>query len=158
MLSPADRFSYALRQSARIAWYMGHYFASQRFRARPADETEEHRPRRQGGLSRETILAAMGRLFARDLANVERGFYPVPRDRDGDLRGLIESSRRYFADLPVAAERKQSRRADEVHRFDCREVATVLQSITQCQWPPELTVKIGWRINRVCRKSRRHIP
>src|SRR5882724_6920378 len=89
MLSPADRFSYALRQSARIAWYMGHYFASQRFRAKPADETEEHRPRRQGGLSRETILAAMGRLFARDLANVERGFYPVPRDRDGDLRGLI---------------------------------------------------------------------
>jgi len=114
MLSPADRFSYALRQSARIAWYMGHYFASQRFRARPKDETEEHRPRRQGGLSRETILAAMGRLFARDLTNVERGFYPMPRDRDGDLRGLIESSRRYFADLPVAAERKQSRRADEV--------------------------------------------
>jgi ubiquinone/menaquinone biosynthesis C-methylase UbiE len=113
MLSPIERLSYAARQGARIAWYMGHYFASQRFRRSEAADKPEPPPRRQGP-SRETILAGMGRLFARDLANVERGYYPLPRDHDGDLRAVIDTSRHYFADLPIAAERRQARRADEV--------------------------------------------
>ena len=113
MLSPAERLSYLARQGARVAWYMGHYFASARFRAQPDSEVEEDRPRRPGP-PRETVLAEMGRLFARDLANVERGYYPMPRDHDGDLRHAIATSQRYFADLPIVAERRGSERAHEI--------------------------------------------
>jgi ubiquinone/menaquinone biosynthesis C-methylase UbiE len=114
MLTPIERLSYVARQGARVAWYMGHYFASERFRRTgPQTDAAAEKPRRQGP-SRETVLAEMGRLFARDLTNVERGFYPLPRDHDGDWREAIETSRRFFADLPVAAERRQSQRADEV--------------------------------------------
>ena len=113
MLSPTERLSYAARQGARVAWYMGHYFASQRFRRANPEAGEEERPRRRGP-SRDTILAEMGKLFARDLTNVERGYYPLPRDHDGDLSEAIATSRRFFADLPLAAERKELGRADEV--------------------------------------------
>jgi len=32
MMSPLQRLSYVARQGARVAWYMGHYFATQEFR------------------------------------------------------------------------------------------------------------------------------
>jgi len=57
----------------------------------------------------------MGELFARDLANVGKGYYPMPRDHDGSLREVVEASRRYFADLPRAAERKAQGGSAEVH-------------------------------------------
>jgi ubiquinone/menaquinone biosynthesis C-methylase UbiE len=112
MLSPVDRLSYIARQGARVAWYMGHYFASQRMRP----------PRRQGGSTsaarrgpaREDILGALGALFARDLANVERGYYPLPRDHDGDLAETIATSRLYFDDLPRVFERQQSEHAADM--------------------------------------------
>lgn len=112
MLSPIDRIGYAARQGARVAWFMGHYFASQGFRrAKPESDIGQDRPRAPGpGLAR--IFAEMGWLFARDLANAERGLYPLPRDHD---RHLIDTSRRFFADLPLAAERKAKRRGGEVY-------------------------------------------
>jgi ubiquinone/menaquinone biosynthesis C-methylase UbiE len=39
----------------------------------------------------------------------------MPRDRDGDLRSLIETSRRFFADLPRAAERKAQGLSTEIY-------------------------------------------
>jgi ubiquinone/menaquinone biosynthesis C-methylase UbiE len=57
----------------------------------------------------------MGTLFARDLANADRGLYPSPRDHDGSLTTLIRRSQRYFADLPLAAERKAEGRGAEVY-------------------------------------------
>ncbi|MGE0238794.1 MAG: class I SAM-dependent methyltransferase [Parvibaculaceae bacterium] len=112
-MTPLESFAYAGRQGARIAWYMGHYFASRRFR-----ETEPARERKTSGgkgPGRNFIFERMGALFARDLANVGNGYYPMPRDRDGDLRSLIETSRRYFADLPRAAERKAQGQGAEVY-------------------------------------------
>ncbi|MGI9484212.1 MAG: class I SAM-dependent methyltransferase [Hyphomicrobiales bacterium] len=119
MLTPLDRLSYAARQSARVAWYMGHYFASQRFRQ--ANNAGEAKPdvRREGpkknGPSMEQVLADLAETFRDDLANAEAGYYPLPNDRDGPFPELIRRSRKYFADLPVAAERKQARRGDEVY-------------------------------------------
>jgi len=113
MLRPIDRIDYSLRQAARVSWYIGHYFASQRFRQAPAADAPV-RPRRAGpGLAR--ILEEMGALFARDLANADRGLYPPPRDHDGSLVALANRSRKYFADLPVAAERKAEGRGTEVY-------------------------------------------
>src|SRR5262245_33537898 len=103
-MTPFESLAYAGRQGARVAWYMGHYFASRRFR--DSQPTRERKAGGGKGPGRSFIFEQMGALFARDLANVGKGYYPMPRDRDGDLRSLIETSRRYFADLPLAAERK----------------------------------------------------
>lgn len=113
MLTPLDRIDYSLRQMARVGWYVGHYFASQRFREAPAASAPP-KSRRQGpGLGR--VFEEMGALFARDLANAERGLYPPPRDHDGSIISRIARSRAYFADLPVAAERKAEGRGTEVY-------------------------------------------
>lgn len=111
-MTPFDSLQYAGRQGARIAWYMGHYFASRRFReAKPAEE------RKSGGKGpgRNYIFAQMGELFARDLANVAKGYYPTPRDHDGTFRDIVEASRRYFADLPQVADRKSQGQGTEVY-------------------------------------------
>jgi ubiquinone/menaquinone biosynthesis C-methylase UbiE len=97
----------------RIGWYMGHYLASQRFR-QPSAAAAPSQPRRKGpGLAH--YFEAMGALFATDLANAERGLYPPPRDHGGSLAALLARSRAFFADLPVAAERKAEGRGTEVY-------------------------------------------
>jgi ubiquinone/menaquinone biosynthesis C-methylase UbiE len=112
MLSARERLEYAVTQGSRVAWYMGHYFASRRYRQpAPKEEARREPPRRAGpGMAR--IMEGMGELFARDYTNAERGLYPLPRDHEPDL---LAASRRYFADLPVASERRAERRSDEVY-------------------------------------------
>jgi ubiquinone/menaquinone biosynthesis C-methylase UbiE len=112
-MTPFESIEYAGRQGARVAWYMGHYFASRRFRA--AKPAPERKASGRKGPGRNFIFEQMGALFARDLANVAKGLYPMPRDRDGTARQLIETSRRYFADLPVAADRKTQGQGTEVY-------------------------------------------
>jgi ubiquinone/menaquinone biosynthesis C-methylase UbiE len=91
---------------------MGQYFASQRFRVESTEpDIRTEKPRKPGpGLPR--IMEEMGELFARDLANAERGLYPLPRDYDPQP---IRRSRHYFSDLPVAAQRRAERRGTEVY-------------------------------------------
>lgn len=109
MLNARDRLAYTARQGARVAWYMGHYLASERFREADPDVKMRRGPKL------ERIIEEMGRLFARDLDNAERGLYPLPRDRDGDVWA---ASRAYFADLPVAARRKAKNEGREVFSPD----------------------------------------
>jgi ubiquinone/menaquinone biosynthesis C-methylase UbiE len=66
------------------------------------------------------MLADLAQLFERDLANADAGHYPLPRDHDGGLAGIIQASRRYFADLPGTAARKADRRGDEIRATDQR--------------------------------------
>lgn len=112
MLTARERLRYAMFQGTRVAWYMGHYFASQRFRASaPEGDIRREKPRASGpGMAR--VLQGVGEIFARDLANAQRGLYPLPRDHDPDL---LRASRAFFADLPVAASRKAERRGTEVY-------------------------------------------
>jgi ubiquinone/menaquinone biosynthesis C-methylase UbiE len=114
-MNPLDRAGYVTRQAARVAWYMGHYFASTRYReTKPKPDMRAEKPRKPGpGLG--PVLEALTALFARDLSNAERGLYPVPRDHDGSPATLIERSRRYFADIPQAATRKAEGRGTEVY-------------------------------------------
>jgi ubiquinone/menaquinone biosynthesis C-methylase UbiE len=117
MLTPFDKIRYTARQSARVAWYMGHYFASRRYHRadNKAKTAEAPRPGpRTPGPGRDRILSDMARLFERDLANAEAGHYPLPRDHDGALSEIWAASRRYFADLPTTVERKAERRSHEV--------------------------------------------
>ena len=119
MLTPLDKLVYTARQGARVAWYMGHYFASRRYhnapenKSGPNDAPPASKPRKAGP-GRDRMLADMAQLFERDLANAEAGHYPLPRDHDGGLSGILKASRRYFADLPSTIERKAGRRSNEV--------------------------------------------
>lgn len=109
------RASYMLRQGARVAWFMGHYVATERFR-NARDETDPRIDRITTKLPpRAAILKRITELFARDLAQAEAGLYPVPRDHDGTASEILKRSRRFFADVPEAAERRAERRGTEVY-------------------------------------------
>jgi ubiquinone/menaquinone biosynthesis C-methylase UbiE len=115
MLSPLERAAYAARQASRVAWFMGHYFATSRFRRAPPPEGDVRRLKpRAPGPGLERILADIAALFERDLDNVERGLYPLPRDHDGSLAKRLKTSRAFFADVPLSAERRAERRGNEV--------------------------------------------
>src|SRR5262245_21508669 len=114
MLSPLERAAYTARQASRVAWFMGHYFATARFRsARPDSDVRRLKPRPPAPVL-ERILGDIAQLFERDLDNVERGLYPLPRDHDGSLADRINTSRRFFADVPLSAARRAERRGNEI--------------------------------------------
>jgi ubiquinone/menaquinone biosynthesis C-methylase UbiE len=119
MVSTLEKLAYTARQGARVAWYMGHGFAAGRFRQTPpgVSEVTRQRPRAKGpGLER--LLRDLAATFQRDLANVEAGYYPLPRDADGSPGRLLRTSRAFLADVPVAAERKAKGAGTEVYSAD----------------------------------------
>lgn len=114
---PMERFSlraaYAARQGARVAWFMGHGLVMRQLRQRAPKppvipRTDLPVP------SNERILADMRRLFLRDLANVEAGIYPPPRDGDGPPAMRLARSGAFFADLKNVHERRMEGRTSEV--------------------------------------------
>ena len=49
MVSALNKLGYSARQGARVAWYMGHYFASQRYhKAKDQDDSRRDKPREPG--------------------------------------------------------------------------------------------------------------
>jgi ubiquinone/menaquinone biosynthesis C-methylase UbiE len=109
----ARRAAFAARQGARVAWFMGHGLVMRRLRKaagsrRMPPKTDYPTP------SDQRILADMRRLFERDLANVEAGLYPPPRDRDGPLMQQLARTQEFFADLPRVHARREQDRHDEV--------------------------------------------
>jgi ubiquinone/menaquinone biosynthesis C-methylase UbiE len=122
MSSPASRLAtrvaYGASQLPRVAWYVGHGMVMRRLSAearrrtgasaRPAARTDAAVP------DDNQLYADMAALFRQDLANVERGIYPLPADHDGSLPTLIERSRLFFADLPDVHERRERRQYREV--------------------------------------------
>ena len=95
----------AARQASRVAWFMGHYFAMSRFRRPPPEGDVRRLKPRAPGPGLERILADMAALFERDLDNVARGLYPLPRDHDGSLAEGLSMSR---ASLPMCRCRRRA--------------------------------------------------
>lgn len=116
MTSLLDRLSYVTRQGARVAWYMGHYLATQDFRGTDrlrAPEAKAPASRRDGALG--GLIGELLALFRADLENVIAGHYPLPRDHDGSFAEVLSLSREFFADIPRAAERKNASGGREVY-------------------------------------------
>jgi ubiquinone/menaquinone biosynthesis C-methylase UbiE len=119
----ARRLAYGAGQLPRVAWYVGHGYAlrqlSKEARRR---EGEDARPPAQGNLlpDQSRLYRDMAALFARDLANVEAGLYPLPLDHDGALPTLLRRSRLFFDDLPDIHRRRTQGRHDEVRTEDMR--------------------------------------
>lgn len=118
MLSTADRMSYAARQGARVAFYLGHYALARAWRAQsqsPAAQPEPAERPRKALPPLARVLEGLADVFRSDLANAAAGHYPLPADHDGSLADLVSRSRRFFADIPEAAARKRDNRGREVY-------------------------------------------
>jgi ubiquinone/menaquinone biosynthesis C-methylase UbiE len=115
MISSLDRLSFLTRQGLRVAWYMGHYFATQDFR-HAGKEAPQPQPAQPPPRSNSfDLFGELAALFRRDLENVASGYYPLPRDHDGSLAEVLSLSRAFLADVPVAAERKSARAGREIY-------------------------------------------
>jgi ubiquinone/menaquinone biosynthesis C-methylase UbiE len=112
------RAAYGAMQLPRVAWYIGHSFVLREL-ADTVRQRETSKARRRVRTNapvpdRNHIYADMVKLFLRDLANVEAGFYPLPVDHDGSLFALIRRSRFFFDDLPNIHRRREERAHSEV--------------------------------------------
>ena len=115
------RLEFAARQGARVAWYAGHGAAMRRMikriEAKQPDVGAARRkivPSSTPVPSMRRLLSDVAALLARDLANAEAGFYPIPVDDDGGLPALLARSRAFFRDVPEVARRRREQSHQEV--------------------------------------------
>jgi len=118
----ATRARFGAVQGARVAWYGAHSFAMRR-QVREVEKSLDLPPRRfdapKGPVpDQRRLFADVAKLLARDLANVERGLYPMPRDEPGGLAGLVRRSRLFFEDVPKVARRRLTDAHSEVFDKD----------------------------------------
>lgn len=110
MASPLDRLSYAARQTARVAWYAGHYAAGRRLL----------KPMPKPGFaigptpSRQEMTADMRALFTREWQDIEAGLFPAPRTVGTEPAEFLRRSIRYFRDLPQVDARRHGQLEDEL--------------------------------------------
>ena len=120
------RVAYMSMQLPRVAWYAGHLYALQqladRMRRREGESTQRQPQsgRRAQRRLEQHLDADMAALLADDLANVEAGIYPLPRDHDGSLATLLGRSRLFFRDLPDVAKRRKRNATHEVQTAETR--------------------------------------
>lgn len=109
MVSATQRLMYGMAQSARVAWFAGHYVAGRRL-LKPM-------PRPDGAIGpvpgRAELARAMVELFQRDLANIEAGLYALPAGGAARPLRLARASLRYFRDLPNVDRRRHAGINDE---------------------------------------------
>lgn len=101
MLSSVERAAYEFAQAIRLGWYGGQSNLSTRLSARvPAPpELAAAMP------SRATLLASRRRLIERELANLDAGYYRLPRRLVANPLASLGRSIAYFADLGRVNER-----------------------------------------------------
>lgn len=98
---------YVIRQSARVGFFLGSRLVSNRF-AGPAVHLNQAR---DAIPSLNELLRDIRRLSARDLKNVEAGYYPMA---DVGHRHVFKVINDYFRDLPKVHKRRKAHRSQEV--------------------------------------------
>lgn len=113
--NPVARLGYAAAQSLRVAWYAGHYAIGRRLSGPIEPPGEPPYAARHPAPDRARLRKAFLAVFARDLADIEAGLYPPPRDADPRaLPSALAASAAYFADLPALERRRAARAGTEV--------------------------------------------
>jgi ubiquinone/menaquinone biosynthesis C-methylase UbiE len=110
MVSVLDRLTYAALQTARVAWYAGHYAAGRRL-LKPMPKPDfpiGPTP------SRAELTADMRALFEREWRDIEAGLFPAPRARGPEPAEFLRRSLLYFRDLPRVDARRHGRIDDEL--------------------------------------------
>jgi len=110
MASTLDRLSYAARQTARVAWYAGHYAAGRRL-LKPMPKPDYPIGPTP---TRAEMTADMRALFTREWRDIEAGLFPAPRPLAADPGDLLRRSLRYFRDLPNVDARRHGQRDEEM--------------------------------------------
>jgi ubiquinone/menaquinone biosynthesis C-methylase UbiE len=111
-----QRSAYWLFQNARVAWFLTQYLAGRRIGGAGAPRLTPPRQAQSIGPGLPDLLADLRSLLARDLKNIEAGYYALPHDLIRDPRELVQSTWRYFADLPSVVARRNDDAFDEVVR------------------------------------------
>ena len=110
MASTLDRLSYAARQTARVAWYAGHYAAGRRL-LKPMPKPDfaiGPTP------SRAELTADMRALFEREWRDIAAGLFPAPRGLGPEPAEFLRRSLLYFRDLPQVDARRHGTLDDEL--------------------------------------------
>ncbi len=110
MVSALDRWSYAARQAARVAWYAGHYAAGRRL-LKPMPKPDfpvGPTP------TRAAMTADMRQLFEREWQDIAAGLFPTPRPLTFDAGDFLRRSALYFRDLPQVDARRHGQLEDEL--------------------------------------------
>ncbi len=110
MVSAFDRWSYAARQAARVAWYAGHYAAGRRL-LKPMPKPDfpvGPTP------TRAEMTADMRQVFEREWRDIAQGLFPAPRPLSIDAGDFLRRSARYFRDLPKVDARRHGQLEDEL--------------------------------------------
>lgn len=102
MVSALDRLSYAARQTARVAWYAGHYAAGRRL-MKPMPKPDFAIGPTPG---RAELTADMHALFRREWRDVAAGLFPAPRLLGPEPAEFLRRSLLYFRDLPQVDARR----------------------------------------------------
>jgi ubiquinone/menaquinone biosynthesis C-methylase UbiE len=110
MASTLDRLTYAARQTARVAWYAGHYAAGLRL-LKPMPKPDfpiGPTP------TRAELTADMRALFEREWQDIAAGLFPAPRARGPEPAEFLRRSLLYFRDLPLVDSRRHGQLDDEM--------------------------------------------
>ncbi|WP_395711189.1 class I SAM-dependent methyltransferase [Reyranella sp.] len=110
MASTLDRLTYAARQTARVAWYAGHYAAGLRL-LKPMPKPDYPIGPTP---SRAELTADMRALFQREWQDIAAGLFPAPRPRGPEPAEFLRRSLLYFRDLPLVDSRRHGRLDDEM--------------------------------------------
>jgi ubiquinone/menaquinone biosynthesis C-methylase UbiE len=110
MVSALDRLSYAARQTARVAWYAGHYAAGRRL-LKPMPKPDFPIGPTPG---RAELTADMRALFQREWRDVAAGRFPAPRLLGPEPAEFLRRSLLYFRDLPQVDLRRHGALDDEL--------------------------------------------
>lgn len=127
LASLARRSRYALKQGSRVALYTLHSEVMRRMTRRLQETLPPVAdPVPDGPVpSQRRMLADIVKLFADDLASVEAGYYPLPRDGRMSPRELLSTSRAFFKDVPEVARRRATGAHQEVFEDEERFATTL---------------------------------
>jgi len=117
MVSAFQRALFTARQSARVAWFYGHYLAAQKQQAPPETKSGEPFSPKKPLPDRSALMADLAGLFTRDLNNAEQGIYAVPVDYDGNFLSMLTKSYAFFTDLSEVNRRRLQRDVHQVREL-----------------------------------------
>jgi len=107
-MSVAEGFAHAVSQTARMAWFTGHYLATRRLDELLGARSSKLSPeaRRRSRRTRRALAAGALDLVRRDAKDIAAGVYRAPRDLVPNPLEAVRDLLRYYRDLPRARARR----------------------------------------------------
>ncbi len=120
MASFMERVQYGAAQTARMAWYAGHYVMAQRMSG-PFTPPGEPSFRPKGPIpSRAEMFKVLREALERDWRNIDQGIYAAPHDLMPRPLEMLANSARFLKDVRAVDERRLNRSNAEVFTDDTK--------------------------------------